>query len=702
MAWQRTAAEAAAAVGFTAASLALVARTVCGALPPRAAEPAEGSLSAGNAVAPRRGRERPDPPERTGRPDAAAAEKLGNDWDSDAALAAHAEPVTDYSLSASLEPAAHVVNARGTLTWRNRSRTPVRALYVHLYLNAFKSPRSSFLSRRSGGGRGSADARDFGSIDVTRFSVREMGGADLWGRATRADPDNPDDETDMRVELPEPVQPGAEIHVDLAFASKLPSIVERSGYDGSFHMVAQWFPKIARLEPDGSFAHFPYRHLAEFYADFGRYDVTIDVPAAFAVGATGHRIESRLEAGRRIERFEQADVHDFAFAAWDGFERLERTSDGVALHALFPAGHGAVAEREIEAAAFGLRHFGRLYGRYPYSDMTVVHPPAGAIEAGGMEYPTLITTGGPWYAPPGVGFARSVTVHELGHQWFYGLVATDETRWPFLDEGLTTYAEAVAVGAGWGPGAVADIGGLGVGFGTALRWRDARSWNNDRIAQPAASFHTWADYGGLAYARTALALLSLDAAFGAGTMARALGRYARRYRFEHPEPSHLLGAVRDTAGEPAADALRAALFERGSIDYVAVSLRCDRGPTEAGQAGASPSSASTPASPARQRAHRCRFVAARRGSIVLPTTVQLVHDDGTARIERWDGAGNERTFELESASPVAAAVVDPGHELILEDDLCNNAIRREGPQRAWRVLERAAYAAQLGLAVVAP
>ena len=89
-------------------------------------------------------------------------------------------------------------------------------------------------------------------------------------------------------------------------------------------MVGQWFPKIARLEPDGTWAHFPFHHLAEFYADFGTYDVTLDVPEAFAIGATGPVVERRVDGGRRVERHVQGDVHDFAWTAWDRWQTVAR------------------------------------------------------------------------------------------------------------------------------------------------------------------------------------------------------------------------------------------------------------------------------------------------------------------------------------------------------------------------------------------
>src|SRR5262249_36925013 len=143
--------------------------------------------------------------------------------------------------------------------------------------------------------------------------------ADLWAKAELKRPGD-DDETDVRVSLPKPVRPGETIQLEMAWDDKLPSIVERTGYEGTYHFVAQWFPKIARLEPDGTWAHFPFHHLAEFYADFGSYDVTLDVPTGYTIGATGPTVESKVDGGRRIERHVQENIHDFAWTAFDRWE----------------------------------------------------------------------------------------------------------------------------------------------------------------------------------------------------------------------------------------------------------------------------------------------------------------------------------------------------------------------------------------------
>ena len=238
---------------------------------------------------------------------------------------AQAEEIASYTLYARLDPAAHVVTANGTIRWRNSSRVATQELWVHLYMNAFKNARSAFLRERSIGGRGVSLPRSYGGIEVRKFTWIDHTAVDLWPNAelTR---NGDGDETDVRVPLPRAVAPGESIELHVDFEDKLPSIVERTGFQGSFHLIGQWFPKIARLEPDGTWRHFPFHHLSEFYADFGTYDVTLDVPESFVVGATGKAISERTEGGRRIERHRQDSVHDFVWTAWDAFRTMRRRS----------------------------------------------------------------------------------------------------------------------------------------------------------------------------------------------------------------------------------------------------------------------------------------------------------------------------------------------------------------------------------------
>ncbi|WP_437977772.1 M1 family metallopeptidase [Sorangium sp. So ce295] len=613
----------------------------------------------------------------------------------DAELAAHADPIASYTLRARLDPAQHTMHGEGTLVWRNASREPQRELFVHLYLNAFKDPRTVFLRSSIDGFRGGEMLYDYGHIQVTRFAVREMDGADVWPRGKPTTPGDPDDETDIRVELPRAVAPGEAITIDLAWDADLPSLALRTGHHGSFHMVGQWFPKIARLEPDGRWAHFPYHRLSEFYADFGAYDVTVDVPERFVVGATGRLVEERRADGRAIRRFVQEDVHDFAFAAWDRFRELRATTgDGVAIRCLFPEGSEREAALEIDLVRFGLERFGAAFGRYPYGTLTIVHPPEGAEEAGGMEYPTLITTGGSWLWPAvGVRFVEAVTVHELAHQWFYGLVATNEHRYPFLDEGLTTYAEADALRARYGDGSWARLLGLEIDLHPQYRADALTSGHNGAVAQPAAGFVDGKDYLGLVYGRPAVLLATLAGVYGEDLVRRAVGRYARENRFRHPGPEALLDAVRREVGDEAAEALRAGLFERAWVDYTVEAF--DAWPAD----GAAPAPAEAGIEAA---GYRGRAVVRRRGSLVLPVDVALHGEDGSVQRARWDARESTAAIPYAGASPLAAVVIDPDHRVLLDEDLANNARRSRPDLLAPGVLSRASFAVGLALTLLGP
>ena len=629
---------------------------------------------------------------------AAIPAPVGAAYDDDAAMTGHPEAVAGYTLRASLDPARHTLHGEGRIVWKNASRAPVSELWVHLYMNGFKNEKTLFQRIPIGGFRGEGTTTGFGHITVKRFAVREMEGQDLWPGADKTSPGDPDDETDIRVPLPRPVEPGATITADIAWDEQLPPLTFRTGHLDGFHFVGQWFPKIARLEPDGHFAHFAFHHMSEFYADFGAYDVTIDTPDSMVVGATG-RLEGEVCTSGRIERrYVQEDVHDFAFTAWDAFRELTgKSEDGkVALRCLYPAGQERAAEIEMDSARYGLTYFGKAYGRYPYETLTIVHPPEGAEEAGGMEYPTLITTGGAWYLPLiGVHLLDTVTLHELGHEWFYGLVATDEHAFPFLDEGLNSYAEADAMEARYPGSSAVGWGGIEASLWAVGRPGSIERAPNAPVAQPAPSFATGGDYGSLVYQRTASILGTLANVYGADTVRRAVGRYTRRYRFEHPGPAELLGVFEAVVGHEAAATLRAALFDRASVDYQVASFDSVLSEPPRGVFGDPAHPSAAPAAP--PGAWTGDVLLRRRGALRFPVDVELHEENGDVQRLRWEAREPAERLTYTGKSRLIAVVIDPEHRILLDENLANNAKRSGRSPLVGPVLERALFAAEAGL-----
>jgi hypothetical protein len=620
-----------------------------------------------------------------------------------ATMRTHADPVADYTLRASLNPEAHTIHGEGAITWRNASATSVRELWVHLYLNAFKNERSVFLREPVGGFRGNRALTEWGSIDVRRFALKNADGTttDLWPLAETHRPGD-DDETDARIPLPREIVSNETVEFEVTWDDKLPPIVERTGYDGTFHFAGQWFPKIARLEDDGRWAHFPFHHLAEFYADFGSYDVTIDAPSNFTIGATGPLVSSHVDNGRLFERHVQNDIHDFAFTAWDRFKIYSEEIDGVAVRVLYPPGYDSDAERELRTIRFALPYYGAKYGAYPYSILTLVHPPRSASEAGGMEYPTLITTGGSWWEPKGIHEVELTAIHEFGHQYFYGLLASDEMTWPFLDEGLNSFAEEEALGAWFGDGSLASLGGISLSDTTLQAAFSNLVAKNEPVAQPAYAFETGREYGGLVYSRSATILETFRRVYGDQETTRALGLYARRYRFLHPTPENLFASYAEVLGEEPARTMRAAFYDRAWVDYAITAISSRRSREAAGIFDRNGKRETVSQGSGTTDRYEGWVLVTRRGTLRFPVTVELTLDDGSTRRLSWSGTDDAVRLPYEGTVGIRGAVVDPDHAILLDEDLSNNFAMNHAESSVPRTLERALYWAEIFLQGILP
>lgn len=583
-----------------------------------------------------------------------------------AAAAAPDRQRVDYTIDVNLDTGSHELTGRERVELTNASAKPLDELWWHLYLNAFANDRTTFF-RGGVGGRGSNAPKHWGYTELksVRLVVEGESPVELWPGAFDREGSS-EDRTDVRFRLPRSIAPGAHATILVEFHAQLPEVVERTGYGGSFHMVAQWFPKLAKLEPSGAFAHFPFHHYSEFYADYGRYDVTVRVPESFAVVATGERQEERVEDGRRVVRHVQEDVHDFAFAAWDKFRFLEATVSGRRIVVAFPPGYDAVARRELDVASSALDEFSSWYVRYPYRVLSVVHPPAGVEEAGGMEYPTLITTGGAWWTPPGFRDVELVTVHELGHQWFYGLFGSNEFASPFLDEGFNTYAEARWMHEHYGHAAVVQLGPLTISDERMHSGSSAGVVSHRAVGARADEFLSGRDYGGLVYGRTGAVLTTLRRAFGAEAFDRAMRTYGERFALQHPTPADIEGVFRETLGEAAAAFFHAAIFERGWVDFEVVRLACESKHAPSGFLGEGSERTESKGDELKPLVKSSFLRAERRGTLAVPNEVEVTFGDGHVERIPWpaDRDAFEQTFEADAC--VKRVTLDPDRRVLVD------------------------------------
>ena len=403
----------------------------------------------------------------------------------------------------------------------------------------------------------------------------DEGGVDLTSTLRYEAPDdgNPDDRTVMVVRLPKPVAPGETVHVELEWSAKVPRTFARTGSRGDYFFIAHWFPKLGVFEPEGWNYH-QFHAATEFFSDYGVYDVTITVPERFVLGATG-RQESRIENGDGTTSYRhvQEDVHGFTWTASPDYierkKRFERPGlPGVDMRLLIQPEHLTQAERHFRATEAALEYYGSWYGPYPYDQITIIDP-AWKSGAGGMEYPTLFTAGTRLFNPEGGGRPEGVTIHEAGHQFWYGLVGNNEFEHAWIDEGLNTFSTARVVDVEYGPTKLVEryLDPPGTGYSGFLPWlfddlpatravqgnridRAVRSTVRTADPQSTPSFRYFpSEASNLSYGKTAQWLATLERHLGWETLQRILSTFFERYRFSHPRPEDFFAVASEVAGQ---------------------------------------------------------------------------------------------------------------------------------------------------------
>ncbi len=608
--------------------------------------------------------------------------------------AAQAVPVASYTLAAELDPTSHRITAAGSLRWRNRTTHPASELRFHLYLNAFKNTDSSFLAE----GRDAATLAEHGWGWIEVQSLREPAGPELADRLepVLTEDGRPGDETVARLPLARPVPPGGELRLEMRFVAQLPFVVARTGFKNDFHLVAQWFPKLGVLEEDGSWTCPQLHRTSEFFADFGDYDVTLTVPARFVVGATGQLADEQPAAGgRRSYRYVQNAVHDFAWTAWPSFVSFQQTFrepglPAVEVRLLLRPETARYAPRTFAAVAAGLSRFGRWYGPYPYPTLTVVDPPWGADAAGGMEYPTFITTGAQVLSPLATWDPEEVTIHELGHQFWYGLVATDEFRESFLDEGINTYATARVLRDAYPPKRwVPRLWGVPIVFrdivlaaplDTAARF--FRRGGADPIARTSWGYLDSNAYRAQTYSKMALLMEQIERTVGRERMEAAMRAYAKRFRYRHPRTRDLVHTLCAVTGVDLHPQFSQLLAGNEVLDYRVESLRCKAAKGPVGLFGDG-DGRHRQEEGKRLAGAECTVVVRRAGGVRLPVVTELRFADGRRERRTWDGRDSWVRYRT-TGPEVAVAVVDPDEVLVLDQDRLNNSRRLDPDARASR------------------
>ena len=575
----------------------------------------------------------------------------------------------NYDLDVRLDDAGRTLTGSGVIRWRNIGLAPTGTLRMHLYWNAWRDAKSSWLREAALAGFDTSDVReqDWGSIDLTQLALANpdgTAGLDLMAGLAYVQPDdaNPDDRTLASVALPKAVAPGEEIAVRLTWQAHVPRTFARTGAIGNYYFIAHWFPKIAVFEEDRWVGR-QFHANTEFFSDYGRYTVRMTVPRGWVIGATGvEQTRTDNTDGTTTHHYVQDDVHDFAWTTSPDYVEYRRQFSvphlpAVEMRLLLQPEHRGQEDRHFAATAAALRYYGEWYGAYPYGHITIVDP-AYQSGAGGMEYPTIFTAGSKWIAPRHSNTPEGVTIHEAGHQFWFGMVGNNEVDYAWMDEGINMFSDARVASIAFQPDYHVEYF-----FGGFIPWqyrdialerqtdgnfaaiyRTAAEW--DAPAEP--TWRYWpGTHVGITYSKTALWLHTLERYLGWETLQRVLATFFERWRFRHPRPDDFFAVVNEVSGRDLTWFFDQVYRTSNEFDYGIERLVTDD--------------------------DRTTVVVRRFGEAIFPVDVVTTFKDGGRVQERWDGRDRWRAYTYERRGRAVSAVVDPERVLLLDINVTNNS-----------------------------
>ncbi len=590
-----------------------------------------------------------------------------------------------YEIDARYDAIKHAVTASEVLTYHNLTGQALDHFPFHLYQNAFQ-PNSTFVREaKVAGNRDTSyekwDTKEYGSEEIK--SIEVVGQGDLAGQLHFIAPDdgNKDDKTVVDLHVPKPIAPGAYVQFKITFQTNFPETQARSGWKRDFVLGGQWFPKVG-VWWHGAWNCHQYHAMTEFFADFGVYDVKLTVPQYEVIGASGVKVGEVSNADNtKTATYHGDDIHDFAWTASPRYKVKEDSvfqgqMGPVQMRILMQPAHWSQVERHENILRESLEHFESWYGPYPYKTITLVDPEPDSA-AGGMEYPTFITGETSWFMPKGLYAPELVVEHEFGHQYWYGMVATNEFEDAWMDEGINSYTEVKVLDSILGKKtSIMNMAGATMSEREEQRLFFVNSADIDPVAQKAYDYYSYGTYGGITYGKTASVLLTLESIVGEDTMAKAMHTYFMKYRFTHPTKEDFLKTIEEVSGKDLRWYFNQAVYGTQVMDYKVLNI--ESYPVNwYDEATKGPGMKSSGQKADKDTVYRSSVWLQRKGEFVMPVEVEIVFQDGDDHLEKvrehWDGASRWTKFSYEKKAKIVSAEIDPDHEVQIDGNDFNNS-----------------------------
>lgn len=595
--------------------------------------------------------------------------KAGVDDSSKIIVKQPAKVFSSYSIKVSLDVKKKMLKASQIIKWKNPSAIPTSELYFHLYPNAFSNRGTEFL-----GGRRISD-NSLSHISIHSIAVNHQ--AKKLNYSTNKT-DNRFDSTVAKIVLDKPVNQNDSLELAFEYEVKIPKAYSRFGYDANeiFFFLAQWFPKLGVYE-NGKWVCEPFHPFTEFYADFSNYSLEITIPNGFVLASSGEVIGKKVEAKNTTYKVVQKNIHDFGWLAakdvLDFTDTVKRKDHSeVAVHYILQTTNEGSRERICTAVNNAFSFFEKNIGRYPYKTLTVIDAPtkAGMIRA--MEYPALFTFSKDYFSPEFTKDLDELILHEFSHQYFYGILANNETTEAWLDEGFAEYVSQKILQKKYGRrfASFKLFGYLPVtGMELLAIERIPFIYTLTQIPKPfeadlMAEYYSYATFGTLSdtsfrllnkrvyqsvsYAKGALFLFTLEKYLGEQKLLFVLRQYFNQYKFKHPTANDFFTVLRKYSHQDV-EWLITDFYEKSyTCDYKILGIDVSH------------------------ERRQAEVTIVRDGEAVVPLEIDLYTDKDTIKTF-WDGKEKIKRINFNTSNTVIAVEIDPKRKNLFDLNFANNS-----------------------------
>ncbi|NLI60312.1 MAG: M1 family metallopeptidase [Clostridiales bacterium] len=457
-------------------------------------------------------------------------------WNNKTPFREQSKDLTWYGIDVDFNPKVGRIDCQQRTYYINTEDTQITDIYFHIYPNSFKHQDKAVFPPEE---MDRAYPNGF-SPGFIEFDKIELDGSPASYTIQGYSDDI------LMISLDKTLKPGDRADIWLEYSVKLPNSPGRFGYWANTYNLGNWYPILCVYDERGWNLE-PYYSLGDpFYSDVSNYKVRINAPEDIIIAATGDSINISKNDKLNIWEFEALAVRDFAWVASNKFKTASMTLGDTRVYSYFFTEEGG--EKALDYGASALRIFNQCFGLYPYKTLSIVETD---FFIGGMEYPGLVMIDQSLYKGDQDDWLELVTVHELAHQWWYGLVGNDQIYDSWLDEGLTEYSTILYYGRRYGQQKeyqkYQDL--IHKGKYQLFKIYRLDEEINETIHRPLYEFEDWIEYDSLVYGKAAIMFHEIRREMGDEDFFKVLRTYFENNKFQNAKPQDLYRACQEVTGQ---------------------------------------------------------------------------------------------------------------------------------------------------------